>query len=127
MHKLIIGALAAAVATTALGAPVGVRVTGASQADGELLKDILQNVTMFGDAFNCPAPSVVEMSIIPASRIPASADYRASSEHAAYEEWDANFCGKTEPFFISFWPDPKGGSFINVIYPYPDAAPRGKH
>ena len=57
--------------------------------------------------------------------VPASADYRAPSQNAGYEEWKANFCGKTENFFISYWPDPNGGSFLKVTYPYPDGAPRG--
>jgi hypothetical protein len=125
MRNILIAAASAALASTAVAAPVPVRLTGMSQADEALRKDILQNVTMFGVAFDCPAPSEVQTSIITAARIPSAANYRAPSDKASYEEWKANFCGRTESFLISFWPDPNGGSFLNVTYPYPEGAPRG--
>jgi hypothetical protein len=125
MRRSVIAGIAAALATSGIAAPVPVRITGNTNADGELLKDIMQNVTNFGAAFDCPAPSLIQTSVISPSRIPASADYRAPSDHAGYEEWKANFCGKTESFLISFWPDPAGGSFIKIAYPYPDGAPHG--
>ncbi|GAA3904888.1 hypothetical protein GCM10022276_24370 [Sphingomonas limnosediminicola] len=125
MRRILMTAVAVALASSAGTAGVPVRVVGHSNADGELLKDILQNVTYFGAAFDCPAPSVIQTSVISPSRVPRSADYRVDSDQAGYEDWKANFCGKTEDFLIAFWPDPNGGSFIKVTYPYPDGAPHG--
>lgn len=48
---------------------------------------------------------------------------RKESLRTAYEEWDADFCGKTHRFFVTYWPDPAGGSFLSVGYPYPPGAP----
>jgi hypothetical protein len=123
MRTIIFAAVAATLASPVLAAPVQVRVTGTTNADGVLIHDILQHVTLFGGAFNCPAPSTVQTSVIPAARIPASAEYRSPSDEAFYEEWRADFCGTQRDFFISHWPDPNGGSFLKVSYPYPDGAP----
>ena len=125
MRNLSIAAVAVALATSSSATPVPIHITGTSNADGELLQDIVQNVTNFGAAFDCPAPSTIRTSIISPSRIPASAEYRVPSPDAGYEEWKADFCGQTEAFLISFWPDPNGGSFIKISYPYPDGAPHG--
>ena len=106
---------------SAAGVPV--HLTGNTAADDALQADILQNITNFGDAFDCPAPSKVRASTLNAAMISSSAPYRAPSLRASYEEWDATFCGKTYRFFVSFWPDPQGGSFLSVQYPYPAGAP----
>lgn len=104
-------------------AAVPVLLTGNTAANDTLQVDILQNITLFGDAFDCPAPSKVRISRLNAAMISSSAPYRAPSLNASYEEWDATFCGKTQRFFVSFWPDPQGGSFLSVQYPYPAGAP----
>jgi len=126
MRNTILLAAAAALASSAAAAPVQVRVTGTTNADSVLMKDILQHVALFGAAFNCPAPSAVQTSVIAPSRIATSAEYRAPSDHAFYEEWKADFCGKQQDFFITHWPDPNGGSFLKVSYPYPAGAPHGQ-
>ena len=104
-------------------AAVPVQLTGNSAANDTLQADIVQNITKFGAAFDCPAPSKIRASMLNAAMISSSAAYRAPSLNAAYEEWDATFCGKTHRFFVSFWPDPQGGSFLSVQYPYPPGAP----
>lgn len=104
-------------------AGVAVELTGNTAADNTLQRDILQNITFYGAAFQCPAPTRVRASMLNASMIPSDADYRAPSLKASYEEWDATFCGKTYRFFVKFWPDPQGGSFLSVTYPYPAGAP----
>ena len=104
---------------------VPVRLSGRTAADSELQRDILQNIVVFGSAFNCAAPSQVRISVVDPASIPQGADYLAPSRRATYEEWDAEFCGKTHRFFVSFWPDPAGGSFLAVQYPYPAGAPAG--
>ena len=110
------------IATSApLAAGVPVHLTGNSAADDTLQKDILQTITYHGAAFNCPAPSEVRATMLNASMIPSS--LRQPSLGASYEEWDATFCGKAHRFFVSFWPDPQGGSFLSVTYPYPAGAP----
>ena len=114
-------ALAAVFAPAPLSAAVPVQLTGNSAADDTLQKDILQTVTYYGAAFNCPAPSSVRASMLNSSMVPPS--LRKPSLKASYEEWDAVFCGKTYRFFVSFWPDPEGGSFLAVSYPYPPGAP----
>ena len=113
--------LGLATAAGPLSAGVPVHVTGNTGADGVLAKDIVQTITYFGDSFNCPAPSEIRTSQLNASMVPSG--LRKPSLRAAYEEWDANFCGKIERFFITYWPDPAGGSFLSVTYPYPAGAP----
>src|SRR5690242_2907549 len=126
MRNSIFCAAAVALAWPAIAEPVQVRVTGTSNADGVLIRDILQHIALFGPAFNCPAPSLVQASVIPSSRIPASADYRGPTDQASYEEWKADFCGKQQDFFITHWPDQNGGSFLKVTFPYPDGAPHAQ-
>jgi len=106
-----------------VAAGVPVELSGNTAADNTLQHDVLQNITYYGAAFQCPAPSKVRASMLNASMIPSDADYRAPSLRASYEEWDATFCGKTYRFFVKFWPDPQGGSFLTVTYPYPAGAP----
>jgi hypothetical protein len=125
MQKLILIAVAVALASSAGAAPTQVRVSGTSNADGTLIHDIVQHITLFGAAFHCPAPSSIEPSVISRSSIPASADYRVESDQAGYEDWKADFCGKTEEFLVTYWPDPNGGSFLKVTHPYPIGAPHG--
>ncbi|WP_309602002.1 hypothetical protein, partial [Sphingomonas sp.] len=115
---LVLALLAAA---GPLSAGVPVRVTGNTGADDLLTKDIVQTITYFGDTFDCPAPSEIRTSQLNASMVPSG--LRKAALRAAYEEWDADFCGKTERFFITYWPDPAGGSFLSVTYPYPATAP----
>lgn len=115
---LVLALLAAA---GPLSAGVPVRVTGNTGADDLLTKDIVQTITYFGDTFDCPAPSEIRTSQLNASMVPSG--LRKAALRAVYEEWDADFCGKTERFFITYWPDPAGGSFLSVTYPYPATAP----
>ena len=103
-------AVSALAISTPLAAGVPVELTGNSAADDALQNDILQNITNFGAAFDCAAPSTVRASVLNAAMISLGAPYRAPSLRASYEEWDAIFCGKTYRFFVSFWPDPQGGS-----------------
>jgi hypothetical protein len=86
-----------------------------------LQKDILQTITLYGAVFDCPAPSAVRASELNSSAVPSS--LRKEALNTSYEEWDATFCSKTARFFVTFWPDPKGGSFLSVQYPYPAGAP----
>ena len=117
--RLLVLALLAAAGPLSAGVPV--RVTGNTGADDLLTKDIVQTIANFGDTFDCPAPSEIRTSQLNASMVPSG--LRKPSLRAAYEEWDADFCGKTERFFIIYWPDPAGGSFLTVTYPYPAGAP----
>lgn len=121
--KIILFAVSALAVPVSLSARVPVELTGNTAADDALQNDILQNIANFGPAFDCAAPSKVRASILNASMISSDAPYRAPSLNASYEEWDAMFCGKTYRFFVSFWPDPQGGSFLSVRYPYPAGAP----
>ena len=104
-------------------AAVPVRLTGNTAADSTLQRDIVQTITYYGAAFDCAAPNEIRASILNSAMIPSDADYRAPSLRASYEEWDATFCGKTHRFLVSYWPDPQGGSFLKVTYPYPEGAP----
>lgn len=113
----------ALIAPARLLAAVPVELTGNTAADDTLRRDIVQTITYYGSAFDCPAPSKVRASTLNAAMISSDAPYRAPSLNADYEEWDATFCGKTYRFFVSFWPDPQGGSFLSVQYPYPAGAP----
>ena len=125
MHELMLTGFAVGLASSAGAAPVQVQVTGTSNADGTLIQDIVRHIALFGPAFKCSAPSSLEPSVIPRSSIPASADYKADSDLAGYEDWKADFCGKTAEFLVTYWPDPNGGSFLKVTYPYPTGAPHG--
>lgn len=121
--RIVLLALSALATTTSVSAGVPVELTGHTAADDALQNDILQNITNFGLAFDCAAPSKVRASVLNAAMISSNAPYHAPSLRASYEEWDAIFCGKTYRFFVSFWPDPQGGSFLSVTYPYPAGAP----
>ena len=116
-------AMAAGALSAPLAAGVPVELTGNSGADNVLQKDILQTITYYGAAFGCPAPSKVRASALNAAMVPSDASYAMHSLRAAYEEWDAVFCGKSYRFFVSYAPDPNGGSFLSVQYPYPAGAP----
>lgn len=115
--------LAFSLATMALpaAAAVPVHITGNTTADDVLIKDIVQTITYYGDAFHCASPSDIRVSMLNSSMIPAA--LRKPSLNTSYEEWDAIFCGKTHAFFVTHWPDPAGGSFLAVTYPYPVGAP----
>lgn len=121
-----------AISTVLAAAPVPsagvpVLVTGQSTADAVLQRDIVQTINYYGVAFDCPAPSSIRASVLNAAMIPSDADYRAPSLRASYEQWNAIFCGKNHRFLVRFWPDPKGGSFLVVTYPYPPGAPSAAH
>ena len=116
-------AVAAGAVSAPLAAGVPVELTGNTGADDVLQKDILQTITYYGAAFGCPAPSKVRASVLNAAMVPTDASYAMHSLRAAYEEWDAVFCGKGYRFFVSYAPDPNGGSFLAVQYPYPAGAP----
>lgn len=113
--------LFAAVLAAPVSAGVPVELTGHSAADTVLQKDILQTITYYGAAFDCAAPSKVRAIMLNAAKVPAP--LRKPSLNASYEEWRATFCGKEYRFFVAFWPDPAGGSFLSVDYPYPAVAP----
>ena len=121
LSLLLIAGLALAAGSPPLHAAVPVRLTGHTGADDVLQKDIVQTVANYGAAFGCPAPTEIRTSMLNASMVPDS--LRKPSLVTAYEEWDADFCGKTHRFFVSYWPDPEGGSFLSVSYPYPVGAP----
>lgn len=110
---------------TAIASPaaVPVRLTGHTGADAVLQKDIVQQITYFGLAFDCPAPTEIRASALNASMIAPGSSFAINAPNVAYEKWDAEFCGKTERFFVAFWPDPAGGSFLSVTHPYPAGAP----
>ena len=126
MRRFMVIVAAAALGSSASAALAQVHLTGRSAADDQLQHDIVQQVSLLGGT-ECEAPSEIRASVIHPSRIPSTAEYRAPSDNASYEEWDANFCGKLSPVLVTFWPDPNGGSFIVVTYPYPEDAPRGAH
>lgn len=113
--------LAALAVVAPLPAAVPVHLTGNSAADETLRKDIVQTITYFGSALDCPAPSEIRATMLNSSMIPSS--LRKPSLNTAYEQWEATFCGKKHKFFVSFWPDPAGGSFLSVQHPYPANAP----
>jgi hypothetical protein len=105
-----------------LVAQVPVHLTGHSAADDTLQNDIVKTIALYGDAFHCPAPSEITASMLNSSMIPSS--LRKPSLNTSYEHWDATFCAKHYSFFVTFFPDPNGGSFLSVAYPYPTTAPR---
>jgi hypothetical protein len=105
-----------------LSAQVPVRLTGHSAADDTLQTDIVKTIALYGGAFHCPPPSEITASMLNSSMIPSS--LRKPSLSASYEHWDATFCTKHYSFFVTFFPDPNGGSFLSVSYPYPTNAPR---
>lgn len=113
----------AACATLSSATPIRVKVEGRSAADRILQTDILHTITLYGALWDCPAPTSVRVSKLNSSMIPPT--LRKPSLEAAYEEWNALFCGKRQRFFVSFWPDPAGGSMLSVQYPYPTGAPTG--
>jgi len=116
-------ALSASAMSAAAFAAVPVQLAGHTAANDTLQHDIIQTITQYGGAFDCPAPSRVRASMLNAAMISSDAGYAAPSISASYEEWDATFCGKAHRFFVKFWPDPQGGSFLSVEYPYPPGAP----
>ena len=103
-------------------AQVAVHLTGHSAADDTLQNDIVKTIALYGAAFDCPAPSEITASMLNSSMIPTS--LRKPSLNTSYERWDATFCAKRYSFFVTFYPDPNGGSFLGVQYPYPPNAPR---
>jgi hypothetical protein len=121
-HGIVAAGIALALAGQSAQASEQVRLTGRSAADDELQTDIVRTITLYGSAFHCPAPSVIAADLLNAASVPVR--LRPDSPDASFEEWDATFCGKKQRFFVSFWPDPKGGSFLSVQYPYPADAPR---
>jgi hypothetical protein len=111
-----------ALTSAPLSAQVPVHLTGYSAADEALLNDIVKTIALYGDAFHCPAPSEIAASMLNSSMIPQP--LRKPSLNTSYEHWDVTFCTKHYDFFVTFFPDPKGGSFLAVEYPYPASAPR---
>ncbi len=103
--------------------PVAVHLGGRTAADDELQTGILKTIALYGAAFGCAAPSQVKVAPLNASAISPNASFYSPALGSAYEEWDATFCGKTHRFLVTFAPDPKGGSFLSVAYPYPGDAP----
>jgi hypothetical protein len=111
-----------ALAPAPLSAQVPVRLTGHSAADDTLQTDIVKTIALYGGAFHCPAPSEITASMLDSSMIPSA--LRKPSPNASYEHWDATFCAKHYNFFVTFFPDPNGGSFLSVSYPNPATVPR---
>ena len=66
--------LAFSLATMALpaAAAVPVHITGNTTADDVLIKDIVQTITYYGDAFHCASPSDIRVSMLNSSMIPAA-------------------------------------------------------
>jgi hypothetical protein len=126
MRRRVLTVIAALLSASATASSVQVRITGTTRANKVLVADVLRHISVFGPKFNCLAPTTIETSAIAPWRIATSAAYRAPSEHAFYEEWIADFCGSSQNFLVSYWPDPNGGSFLKVTYPYPAAAPHGE-
>jgi hypothetical protein len=101
-----------------------IRFIGTTTARGELRNDVVQLIVPFGGA-DCPMPSEVRTGILNSSMISPNASYYSPALGTTYERWDARFCGKVERFLIKFLPDPQGGTFLSLEYPYPADAPSG--
>lgn len=101
-----------------------VRFIGNSTAHGELRRDVLELVIAFGET-DCPMPSEIRTGILNPSRVSPNASYYSPVPNTIYERWDAKFCGKMERFLVKLAPDPKGGTFVGLEYPYPPDAPSG--
>lgn len=101
-----------------------IKFTGTTSAHGELRRDVLQLIVPFGGA-DCPMPSEIRTGMLNASMISPNASFYSPALGTTYERWDAKFCGKVERFLIKFLPDPQGGTFLSVEYPYPADAPSG--
>ncbi len=101
-----------------------IKFLGTTGAHGELRRDALRLIVPFG-GYECPSPSEIRTAILNSSMISRNASYYSPVLGTVYERWEAKFCGKTERFMVKFIPDPKGGTFVVVDYPYPAGAPTG--
>lgn len=101
-----------------------IKFTGTTSAQGELRRDVLQLIVPFGGA-DCPMPSEIRTGMLNASMISPNASYYSPALGTTYERWDVKFCRKVERFLIKFLPDPQGGTFLSLVYPYPADAPSG--
>jgi hypothetical protein len=125
ISRLLIALVVVGTGTSALAAErsVPVAMSGRTAASGELRHDILKTIALYGTAFGCPAPSEVRIEPLNSSMVSPNASYHSKLLGTSYEEWDARFCGETYRFLVKFAPDPEGGSFLSVTYPYPSDAP----
>lgn len=101
-----------------------IKFIGTTSAHGELRRDVLQLIVPFGGA-DCPMPSEIRTGMLNASMISPNASFYSPALGTTYERWEVKFCGKIERFLVKFLPDPQGGTFLSVGYPYPADAPSG--
>ena len=129
MKRLFLAAMLCLSATPISSAkaqgPVQLRFTGQTLADQILLKDILQNILLFGHAkFNCNSIELVEAEILDPSFDPSFDPSRTigenSSAQKSYERWQATLCDQKEMFLISHWPASQGGTDFAITYPFPE-------
>lgn len=122
--KLYIVLLATVAFGTAMKAAAAapIKFIGTTTAHGELRKDVLQLILPFGGS-DCPMPSETQTVILNASMISPNASFYSPGLGTTYEKWDVKFCGKMKSFLVKFLPDPQGGTFLSIGYPYPADAP----
>lgn len=87
---------------------------GESVADSSLKSDAARLVTEYAQAMTgCRYPQSIETEVLRVN--PAAADSAGIGQFASVEErWVLTGCGLTVPFTVTFRPDAKGGTFIQV-------------
>ena len=92
-----------------------VHFTGHTHANETLIHDIMQNVTLIGQArFKCDSPDAVESEILSDDFSIPDAQQAAGDAKVRYERWKVSLCGHVEPFVIGYWPSPNGGMMFLV-------------
>jgi hypothetical protein len=101
--------------------PVQLRFMGQTLADQILLRDILRNILLFGNAkFGCSSIELVESEILDRNFDPGRNIAGTMAAQKSYERWQTTLCGKKEVFLISHWSAAQGGTDFAVTYPFPD-------
>ena len=90
----------------AAAAQAQVRFTGQTTADVTLIKDVLGNIQLYGEArLKCARIDSVSSEILPRSYqrpLPAP----EGSNPARYERWTVTLCGTSTDFLVTFWQSP---------------------
>ena len=80
-----------------------VRFTGQTTADVTLIKDVLGNIRLYGEAtLKCAGIESVSSEILPKSyQRPMPAP--EGSNPARYERWTVTMCSRSTDFLVTFW------------------------
>ncbi len=86
-------------------------VTGQTTANEELVRDVLNLLTQYESIFdktNCQSRKLLSIEL---------KDSHANNGKEIKELWIIDRCGRTINYEVSFIADPRGGTFIHIIYP----------